>query len=767
MTILNPGPMMDYEEAMMRFAISAKDYDAYQAHCVKVSQEREISQNLTWNPLIIALYGVEGSEHCAYMHTKDYIKRLTAIPSRSKFAVVRGDECSGVLLPNDFVLVFKIESHNHPSAIEPYEGAATGVGGIVRDIFAMGARPTALLDGLYFGRINRSTDPRQDFRAAHSRSLFRGVVAGVGGYGNCLGLPNAGGQLFFSDSYSGNPLVNVWAEGMVKQDKVILASTAKPGYVILTVGNTTGADGVGGASVLASHTFEAGDEDRRPTVQVGDPYTEKRLFEAWLEANDLGLIAAGKDMGAAGLTCTTTEMCDASNVGMDIDLDFVPLRETPMEAHVCMMSESQERMLIAASPENVAALMKIFVDKWGLYAAVLGRVDDSKLLRLRNQGELIGVGDPFDMVGRPSIPLEPVQPVGIEELWDFDFSQLEEPENYSETLLDLLSSPNIASARWVYRQYDHQVGTDTVVIPGRADAVVMRVKGEKFGTARTMDCNPRYCYLDPEQGAMIAVAEAVRNLACVGAEPAAASDGLNFGNPERNDVAWQMVKTFDGLEKALTYFGIPIVSGNASLYNESDGAAIWPTPTIGMVGVLDDVTRYATAEFKKQGDSIYLVGPSNGGELGGSEFLSWCYELTAGRPPKLDLIVEKKMSDFIRSAVQQGMLASTHDCSMGGLLVNIAEKVMSGRIGAEIFLSETNGRIFFGESQSRFVVSVSAGRESELENLARQESVPLQFIGVVGGDDLVVKNLTSGKEIVRLGIQVMTDVYEGVFPNMG
>lgn len=749
-----PAPKVT-EVELLDFALSLgikeDEYYKLRSQVERIALKHDISFELAWNTVTIAMYSVERSEHCDYPHSREYIARLISIAGKKKYPVLRGADSGGVILPSGLVVLFKMESHNHPSQVEPYQGAATGIGGIVRDIFTMGARPVALLDPIFFGPLN---DPL-------SRYIFEGVVSGISGYGNCLGIPNLGGQVFWGDGFLNRTLVNVMCAGIGENGKIVSTATATLGSVVLICGRPTGRDGIGGASVLASQTYSEG-EEKRVNVQIGDPFSEKLLMEAYLECVDVDLIEAGKDMGAAGITCTTTETCEASGVGMDIDLALAPLYEEGMYAHEVVMSESQERMLIVAKPENVSSIREIFEDKWQIPAVPVGFVTAGPLLRLSLDGKSIAVIDPTHMVGGPPIDLKPREPTYIGETRKFDAASLPQVEDYRQVLLQLLSSPNIASKQWIYYQYDRSLGsayTHTLIEAGRADAGVLRIKGSKYGVVLTADCNPRYCYLDPEKGAAIAVVEAARNLVCTGAEPAAVTDCLNFGDPDDPEVAWQFEQAINGIEAALKVLRIPIVSGNVSFYNQDDSGPVWPTPTIGMVGIMRDVRKKCTPGFKNVGDHIYVVGPLGEGELGGSEYLSTIHGVVAGELPKLDLKMEKKIQGSVLQAIREGLLSSAHDCSDGGLLVAVAESVIQGQFGAHILLVQTDARSFFGESQSRIVVSLPLIKSGRLKEITERRGVPLTRIGVVGEDELIVESFKTGKEIFKVSVAELVRVW--------
>lgn len=743
-------PQVDSEtQLQMGLALGIKeaDYKKHVQHAQVLSLRKNISFNLTWSLPTMAMTSVERSEHCCYPHSRAYISRLVRAGG-SKYPSVHGAESGGFELPDGNVVLFKMESHNHPSEKEGFQGAATGIGGIVRDVLAMGIRPLALLDPLYFG-------PKE---SKHAQYTCAAVIAGISWYGNCLGLPNLGGQLSMDLGHYRKTLVNVMCAGVGRKEHLVSAAAVGSGNKVLIVGNDTGPDGIGGASILASARYEEGKESRSE-IQVGDPFTEKKLVEAFLECVYIGLIEACKDMGAAGLTCTTTEMCEAGGLGMRIDLAKVPLRVTEMHASDVLMSESQERMLVIVTPENTGRVIEIF-EKWDLHASVIGEVRDDPLLYVYNKEELIAVADPSYMVRGPIIPLQPERPSRIEEVWKPPV--LREPKDLGRVLLRLLSSPKIGSKRAVFRQYDRTVMTNTVIEAGSADAGVIRVKGSPYGLAFTTDCNPVYCFLDPERGAEIAVAEAARNLSCVGANPVALTDCLNFGDPDDPTVAWQFEETIKGLVRAMDALRVRCISGNVSFYNQDDQGPVYPTPTIGMCGVLKDVTRTCTASFKREGDQLFLVGPIGMEELGGSEYVRVLKAKPKGRPPKVNLSVEEKVQSLVRKAIELGILSSAHDCSDGGIAVTLAESCIMGELGATVTLPRTTLGSLFGEDQSRIVVSLTDPKR--FVRMAKNRGVPIMPIGVVGGKELVIED-GNGNRVVRKKVGDLEEAWNSAFKN--
>ncbi len=681
-------------------------------------------------PLELGLFGALWSEHCGYKHTKALLRTLPS--SSERMLVAPGAENAGVIdLGDGLAIAMKIESHNHPSAVEPFEGAATGVGGIIRDIFAMGARPIALLNSLRFGQ---PTDAR-------TRYLLNGVIGGISSYGNCIGIPDVGGEIFFSDTYKGNPLVNAMCVGLIENGKMASASAREPGDLLLLVGADTGRDGIHGASGLASRTFEEHAE-LRSAVQVGNPFLEKVLIEACLEALDLPGVVGLQDCGAAGITSAAIEMAERSGMGLQLHVDRVPRREEGMTPYEVMLSESQERMLLAVTHGKEGPVFALF-EKWDLDATVIGEFENGRDVRIFDNGSVVSSTPIVTLTDAPEYRFTATKPDWLKTLQNADMTATPMPEATPEdVLLKMLAAPNIASKFPVYRQYDYHVQTNTVIEPG-GDAAVLRLKGTKRGIALSTDCNGRICYLDPNVGTAIAVAEACRNLSVTGAEPIALTDGLNFGNPETPDVQFQLTEAIAGLTRAANAFGIPIVSGNASLYNETAGTAIYPTPIIGALGVLDDVEKHSTIGFKSEGDVIVLLGSDSAWDtldgLAGSEYLELVHGRVEGQPV-LDLDLEVRVQAVCRDAVRAGLVASAHDLSEGGMAVAIAESAITGGIGASI--SESPGdrnrwdAAMFGESQSRILLSVSSENLVEIETLAAAQDVPTAVIGSVGGDSL-------------------------------
>jgi len=683
-------------------------------------------------PVELGMFGALWSEHCGYKHSKPLLKLF---PNRGPQVLVGpGEENAGAVDIGDGVaVVMKMESHNHPSAIEPYQGAATGVGGIVRDIFTMGARPIALLNSLRFGPL---TEPR-------NRYLFGGVVAGIAGYGNCLGIPDVAGEICFSPVYSHNPLVNAMCVGVAEARSLVKGQARGAGNLLMLVGSDTGRDGIHGASGLASRTFEEGRE-LRPTVQVGNPFLEKLLMEACLELVGKDYVVGVNDLGAAGLTSSAVEAAARGGSGLDIDVLRVPRREQGMTVYEVMLSESQERMLVAVKQGYVDRVDAVF-RRWGLHSVVIGQVTSDGLARVREGDKVVADAPVALLMDPPQYRLEGRMPQEVRKRQDAHLHRLpdlaEEPGNL---LLRLLSSPNIASKESVYRQYDHQVLTNTVVSPGPADAALLRVKGTRKGIALAADGNGRLCYLDPYTGGALAVAEAARNVACVGARPLALTDCLNFGNPENLGVYWQLEQAIRGMAEACRVLGIPVISGNVSLYNETKGQAIYPTPVVGMLGLVDDVRRHCSAGFRAPGDMVVLLGLDGAdkeGGMAGSEYLELVHGQVAGKPT-LDLDAEARLQRLVVDAISRGLLHSAHDCSEGGLAVALAECAVIGGLGFQgqvPLVARRGDASLFGESASRVVATVSVANQLHLEGLARAHDVPVHVLGRVGGDRFSIK----------------------------
>ena len=716
------------------------DQTAIDAHGLSAEEYRRLLEILGREPTIteLGIFSVMWSEHCSYKSSRRHLRRFPTDGPR----VLQGpgENAGAVDIGGGLAAVFKIESHNHPSFIEPYQGAATGVGGIIRDIFTMGARPIALLDSLRFGPL----EDDDGGTAAETVRLVDGVVAGIAGYGNSIGIPTVGGEVAFEPGYAGNPLVNVFCLGVAKADRLAKGVASGAGNPVYYVGARTGRDGIHGAT-MASAEFDDRSADNRPAVQVGDPFMEKLLLEACLEVMQTDALVGIQDMGAAGLTCSTCEMAARGGVGIDIDVSRVPQRETGMTPYEIMLSESQERMLLVARRGREAEVERVF-DKWDLHAVRIGEVTGDGRLRVRDRGRTVAeipnreLADGAPMYDRPTR-----YPAYLEEAQRLDVSALSVPADLTRTWLDLLAAPVVASKRWVYRQYDHMVRTNTVALPGLGAGVV-RIKGTGRALAMSVDGNGRYAWLDPREGGRLAVAEAARNVACAGAVPIGATNCLNFGNPERPDIMWQFVQAVDGIAEGCRALGIPITGGNVSLYNETDGRAIYPTPVLGVVGLIEDAGQVLTRLFPVAELDIVLLGDPAGG-LGGSEYLKRVHGLVRGRPAPVDFDRETALQRLVVDASRRGMLCSAHDCAEGGLAVALAEcSIESGGVGARVDLPVSTGsndgfdvvRTLFGESPSRIIVSVTGARQAELLARARDLGVPAAVIGRTGGDRVTV-----------------------------
>lgn len=683
----------------------------------------------------LSMFSVMWSEHCSYKHSRPVLRNF---PTDGPQVLQGPGENAGVVdIGDGQAVAFKIESHNHPSAIEPFQGAATGVGGIIRDVFTMGARPIALLNSLRFGSLDRD----------RVKYLFNGVVSGISWYGNCIGIPTVGGEVYFNDSYTGNPLVNAMCVGLLEHKDLKKGVASGVGNPVMAVGARTGRDGIHGAT-FASEELSDESEEKRPSVQVGDPFMEKLLLEACLELIRSGAVIGMQDMGAAGLVSSSCEMATRGGSGMIIDVAKVPRREEGMEPYEVLLSESQERMLVIPKKGKEQLVKEIFA-KWGLEAAVIGRVTDDGMLTIMDGEKKVAAVPATALTDAcPVYEPEARKPAYLEQTAAFTPESLPAVEEYNDVLLRLLASPTIASKEWVYRQYDYMVRTNTVVGPG-SDAAVLRVKGTKKGVAVTTDCNSLYCYLDPFTGGAIAVAEAARNLVCSGAKPLAVTDCLNFGNPEKPEIYWQFKQAVAGMSAACEKLGTPVVSGNVSFYNETNGEAIYPTPVVGMVGLIENIEQRCTMDFKQEGDLIYLLGETKA-ELGGSQYLSVIYGQDAGKPPQLDLDLEAAVQGCCLEAIKRGLIASAHDCAEGGLAVALAECAISGRRGCSVGVSSdlTATEVLFSESQSRIVVSVTPENEKELLALAGEYNVPCQKLGIVAGNDLRI--MVNGTEVVSV-----------------
>jgi len=729
--------------------------DVYREMGLNDAEFAQVVQTLGRQPTIteLGMYAVMWSEHCGYKYSRPVLRLFKKYKEAMDSGAV---ENAGVIdIGGNIGVVMKMESHNHPSAVEPFQGAATGVGGILRDIFTMGARPIGILNSLRFG-------PLDD---ARTRYLFEHVVGGISHYGNCVGVPNVGGEIYFHPSYAGNPLVNAMAVGVVPLDKIASAGAKGVGNPVLYVGSATGKDGIHGAT-FASVELGPDSESKRPNVQMGDPFAEKLLIEATLEALATGYVVGIQDMGAAGLTCSTCETAAKAGMGMTIDVRKVPLREADMTPYEIMLSESQERMLAIIEKGHEAEVAGVF-HKWGLSAEVVGEVTDTGRVVILDHGLIVADVPAQSLTDDcPTYSLAASEPAYIQEVQSADLSNLTEPADYSEVLLKLLASPSIASKRWVYDQYDSMVQTQTTVLPGAADAAVLRLRdsGGK-GLALTTDCNPRYCYLDPYLGAQIAVAEAARNLSCVGATPLAVTDCLNFASPEKPEGFWQFRRAVEGLADACEAFGTPVISGNVSFYNETPERAIFPTPTVGMVGLLPDADKRVTLGFKAEGDLIYLVGDGKP-ILGGSEYLAVIHGLEIGSPPALDMHAEKKLQEFLRDAIDKGLLQSAHDVSDGGLAVCLAECCLTegrGAYIASLFSSTSETLELFGERTATAVVSIPKVMQKQLQELASTHEIPARIIGLAGTEDSRLE-VEINASTFTTSLADLRAAYEGAIP---
>jgi len=713
----------------------------------------------------LGIFSVMWSEHCSYKSSRVHLKRL---PTRSKLVLQGPGENAGIIdIGDGWACAFKIESHNHPSFIEPFQGATTGVGGILRDIFTMGARPVAVMDSLRFGPITASQGVSQ--KELHkNHSVLEGVVSGVASYGNCFGVPNLGGETKFEPCYSGNPLVNAFALGLVRKNEIFYAKAAGEGNPVIYVGAKTGRDGIHGAT-MASEEFSEASEAKRPNVQVGDPFLEKLLLEACLEAMQTGAIVGIQDMGAAGLTCSTCEMGGRGGVGIEIELDRVPQRETGMTPYEIMLSESQERMLLVAQKGREAEVYRVF-EKWGLDAVEVGKVTTGNKLRVLEHGKVVAeipnpaLTDDAPVYKRPLARWEPPVPREMPE-----DVKLGETRDFTAHLEQLLASPNICGKRWVWQQYDHMVQTNTVEAPGAGDAGVIRIKGSRRGLAMALDGNGRWCYLDPRLGAMHAVAEAARKVACSGATPVGATNCLNFGNPEKPHIMWQFSQTIDGITKACEELEIPITGGNVSFYNETLGEGIYPTPVLGVVGILDDVHKVAKMHFAGPGRTIVLLRTGDAGditdaesEFGSSEYAKEVLGQLWGYPPELDLRQEAGLQKAVIELIAHGLVDSAHDCADGGLAVALSEAAFPKDVGARVNIASGGlpaAFVLFGEDASRIVISCDPDKLARIKEVAHQHGAAADVIGETIPNRLEIS--LDGKVVIVVPISQLTEAYEG------
>ncbi|NLZ38357.1 MAG: phosphoribosylformylglycinamidine synthase subunit PurL [Firmicutes bacterium] len=702
------------------------------------------------NYVELGMYSVMWSEHCSYKNSKD---TLRTFPTEGERVLQGPGENAGIVDIGDGLAVcFKIESHNHPSAIEPYQGAATGVGGIIRDIFTMGARPIASLNSLRFGTLDD----------AHVRYILDGVVAGIAGYGNCIGIPTVAGEVYFDPSYQGNPLVNAMCVGLLETDKIKLGKATGIGNPVILVGARTGRDGMHGVTFASEELSEAS-EEKRPAVQVGDPFMEKLLLEACLELINNDDVVGIQDLGGAGLTCATSEMASRGNSGLEIVLDRVPCREEGMTPYEIMISESQERMLMVVTPEKEEKVHATF-KRWGLTSTTIGFVTSDGILRVHQGGKVVAEVPAHSLAEDAPVYCPAYQePAYLQTTAKLDLQTLPDVEDANQVLLQLLAAPNIASKEWVWQQYDYMVRTSTVVLPG-ADAAVLRIRGTNKGLAMSTDCNARYAYLDPYVGGKIAVAEAARNVVCSGGEPLAITNCLNFGNPEEPEIFWQFRQAVAGMGEACRALNTPVTGGNVSFYNETNGEAIYPTPVVGMVGLLDDVKQHCTPAFKAAGDVVVLLGDTYN-ELGGSEYLAAIHQRVQGQPPALDMKKEKTLQKVVLAAIKQGLVNSAHDLSEGGLAVALAECGFANGIGATIALTANGLRLdslLFGESQSRVLISVSPENLSTLLELAAQNGVSAAELGQTGGTNMEVA--VDGLTQLKLPLRQLKKAWQEAIP---
>jgi phosphoribosylformylglycinamidine synthase subunit PurL len=719
----------------------------------------------------LGIFSVMWSEHCSYKSSRVHLKRL---PTRSKLVVQGPGENAGIVdIGDGWACAFKIESHNHPSFIEPFQGAATGVGGILRDIFTMGARPVAVMDSLRFGPIQTVKNAGEGARVTQAEihknhSVMEGVVSGVASYGNCFGVPNLGGEVKFEPCYSGNPLVNAFALGLVRRDEIFYGRAAGVGNPVIYVGSKTGRDGIHGAT-MASEEFSEGSEAKRPNVQVGDPFLEKLLLEACLEAMQTGAIVGIQDMGAAGLTCSTCEMGARGGTGVEIELDRVPQRETGMTPYEIMLSESQERMLLVAQKGREEEVFRVF-QKWGLDAVEVGRVTSDAKMRVLEHGKVVAeipnaaLTDDAPVYKRPLARWEP--PVDREKPEHIRFV---ESADFTAPLKRLLASPNICSKRWVWQQYDHMVQTNTVEAPGAGDAGVIRIKGSKRGLAMALDGNGRWCYLDPRLGAMHAVAEAARKVACAGATPIGATNCLNFGNPEKPHIMWQFSQVIDGITKACEELDTPITGGNVSFYNETLGEGIYPTPVIGVVGILEDVHKAAKMHFARSGRKIILLRANETGdavdaeaEFGSSEYAKEILGAVWGYPPGLDLEKEATLQRALVAIIQAGLIESAHDCADGGLAVALVESALPGGVGLSVKWTKQKMALeflLFGEDASRVVLSCDPIHLPRIQQVAEEYGVFAEVLGETGSDRVEIS--VDDQSVISAGVAELREAYEG------
>lgn len=744
MTIMTEEPKIS-KELIAKHGITPEEYQKIQSI---LGRDPNITE--------LGMFSVMWSEHCSYKNSKPVLKTFPT--QGAKLLVKAGEENAGIIdIGDGLAICFKIESHNHPSAIEPFQGAATGVGGILRDIFTMGARPVLLMNSLRFGSLE----------SAQTKHLLRGVTAGISHYGNCIGVPTVGGEIYFNESYEGNPLVNAMCLGIVKTSEIIKGKAAGTGNPVYYVGAATGRDGLGGAAFASKDLSEESHQDR-PAVQVGDPFMEKLLLEACLEFIRTDAIVGMQDMGAAGLTCATCETAARGSTGIEIDLQKVPRRETGMIPYETMLSESQERMLIIAKKGKEKVVEEIF-EKWDLHAVKIGEVKDGKMMRVFDGEKLVAEIPAKALADEGPIYIrEEKRPAYLDEVQKLDLNSIKQPADFNAVLKKLLDHPSIASKAWIWEQYDHMVRTDTVFYPGH-DAALIRIKDTNKGIAVSTDCNSLYCYLDPYEGGKIAVAEAARNVVATGAVPLGMTNCLNFGNPMKPEVFWVFHQAVNGLSEACRALKTPVTGGNVSLYNESPKGAIYPTPTVGIVGLLDNMDNRVPSHFQQEGDIIFLAGETYN-EIGGSHYLMLEHGLQKGLPPRLDLKKEVSLHEFILEAAGTKTLASCHDLSEGGLAVAVAECSLNSKnsIGADINHTDFIGgegrkelrqdALYFGESQSRMLISVRPENKEVIIRQAQKHGVPIYQIGKVTGNQIVIGDK------IQISVNEAKEVFQSAIP---
>lgn len=737
MTVANePTPEEIRDHALFReVGLTREEYQQVQGHLGRLPNWTELG-----------IYSVMWSEHCSYKNSKPLLRRFPV--SGPRVLQGPGEGAGAIDIGDGQAVVFKIESHNHPTAVEPFQGAATGVGGIIRDVFSMGARPVALLNSLRFGSLEQG----------RVRYLFERAVAGIAHYGNVVGIPTVGGEVEFDPAYDGNPLVNAMCVGILNHEDLQKGIAVGIGNPVIYVGASTGRDGIHGAT-FASEELSETSEEKRPAVQAGDPFMEKLLLEACLELVEQGILLGIQDMGAAGLTCSSAEMAAKGGTGMELNLDAVPQRETGMTPYEIMLSESQERMLLVVEDGREGEVERI-LKKWGLQSAVVGRVTADGRYRIRYRGQLVADIPVKTLVDdAPVVRRKGKEPAYYQAFADVKPEAMLADVDVTEAVKQVLASPTVASKRWVYQQYDHMVRTSTAVRPG-SDAAVVVIDGTDKALAMATDGNGRYVYLDPVQGGAIAVAEAARNVVCSGARPLAITDCLNFGSPERAEVFWQLEGAVAGMSQACRILETPVVGGNVSLYNETNGTPIHPTPVVGMVGLVESRRHITTSEWKQDGDCLLLLGETRA-ELGGSELQRVLEGKVSGRPPQINLDVEKRLQETVLEAIQQGYVSSAHDLSTGGLAVAIAESAIQGRRGAEIELKTPLAAsvALFSESQSRVLLSVSPERKEAVCRMATERGIPCVPIGTVGGHSVTIR--VNEETVATLPLQELEAIWEG------